>query len=483
MHTGTSRIKRRSFLGGAISLALDLPIIGSSIAAGESQSSAASPTSNSHKNTQTPNLILIVADDLGWGDLGCFGHPVIKTPCLDRLSSNGCRLTSFYVTTPVCAPSRAAILTGRDPNCFGMKFLCNDGRYDAPIFHHVPLEQPFLPRFLREQGYLTGHVGKWHLSLADLPGEPTPQDYGFDYSFIMEPKGKGMYRNPSNWSRNNQEVPGVLAEWTPNLLTDESIDFIQSCHGQPFSLNLWLYSPHEDVESPLAFQEQFDGRSEREKLYYGAVTHMDRELGRLLNFLENNDLISKTVLLFISDNGPEHPLLPWVHRSCGSTGPFRGSKHSLYEGGIRVPGILHWPGVTKAGSVCSIPLSSLDILPTMVRIAGVPALEEKIFDGVDLRLAFVGKEIRRPQPLYWQYDLAKSNTDKGQQFNSPIIGLREGPWKLLSHDVELTQLELYNLEFDLGEKWDVKTLYPGIAQELREKMLQKRDLIKSEFPE
>ncbi len=451
--------------------------MGSSVAVGDPQSAPASPSSTPHKNTQTPNIILIVADDLGWGDLACFGHSVIKTPCLDRLASKGCRLTSFYVTTPVCAPSRAGILTGRDPNCFDMKFLCNDGRYDAPIFYHVPLDQPFLPRILREQGYRTGHIGKWHLSLADIPGEPTPLDYGFDYSFIMEPNGKGMYRNPSNWSRNNEEVPGVLTDWTPNLLTDESLAFIRSGNGKPLFLNLWLYSPHEDVESPRDCQSHYNGNTEREKVYYGAVTHMDRELGRLLSFLEDNDLFHRTIILFTSDNGPEHPLLPWVHRSCGSTGPFRGSKHSLYEGGIRVPGILHWPGITTAGSECSIPLSTLDILPTFAAVAGIQNMRDSCSMGVDLCPLFEKQPIERSVPLYWQYDLAKSNNDKGSQFDSPIYALREGPWKLLSHDKELTRVELYNLDYDLGEKWNIKDLYPEQTRSMQKKLSQLRDHI------
>ncbi len=453
-------MKRRDFLKSAGATALAVPAL--------AQRTEAVPA----QPPERPNFIFLFADDQGWGDLGCYGHPVLKTPAVDDLAKRGCRFTDFSSASPVCAPSRAAAMTGRNPNRYGMKFLCNDGQFDSPLYHHVPVQEPMLPRQLQKAGYRTGHIGKWHLSLCKYDDEPTPHDYGFDHYLILEKSsegkwGRGLYRNPSDWSRNGERVPGKLADWTPTLYVDEAIRFIESCGDQPFYLNLWSFTPHEDVECDDRYKAMYGDRTAPEQTYFGSITQMDEQYGRLIAFLEERGLMDNTVIVYSSDNGPEHPLLPWGKNSRGSTGPFRGAKHVLYEGGVRVPGVIYWPGVAEPGSVSDVPVSLLDLLPTICGAAGAPMPEGFALDGGDFRPAFEGRPVERAHPLFWQYERAVEHRNRGDLFISPPVALRKGPWKLLC-DMDLeTGIELYNLEIDRGEKWNFAPQHPEIVEELR----------------
>lgn len=419
---------------------------------------------DSNATTDRPNFLIILTDDQGWGDLGCFGHTVIQTPNLDRLAAEGCRFTNFYSASPVCAPARAALLTGRLPDRYGLKFLCHNGQYDAPIYHHVPTTEPSLPRHLQQVGYKTCHVGKWHLSIPGLPGEPTPSDYGFDHYLILPPKGTGIYKEPQNWNRNGEIISGKIADWTPDLCVNETIEFIATNKTNPFFVNLWTFTPHEDIVCEESFADLYKRCTTEEQTYYGALTQFDKALGRLLDYLRAEGLYDKTVILFSSDNGPENPLLPWVRNSAGSTGPFRGSKHVLYEGGIRVPAILRWPHFTAPGTVCHTPMSMLDIFPTFSLVGGASLPNTACLDGVDFRNCLINEPLERARPLYWQYDRApEEHRHRGALFVSHPLALREGNWKLLC-DKEFSSPELYNLAFDLGEKWNLAEKYSNILE-------------------
>lgn len=413
------------------------------------------------------NYLFIYTDDQGYGDLGCVGHPHLKTPNLDALAAEGARFTDFYVASPVCAPSRAAVMTGRLPDRYNMKFLCHNGQYDAPVYHHVPLSESALPCMLKEQGYRTGHIGKWHLSLTGYPGEPTPPDYGIDHWLVQPPEGRNLYKDPQNWTRNGEAVDGVLAPWSDALCADEAMAFIEGCKGQPFYLNYWTFTPHEDVVAPEDYKAMYAGLTPQEQTYYGALTHFDHHLGRVFAFLRNKDLWDSTVIIFASDNGPENMLLPWVTNSAGSTGPFRGAKHVLYEGGIRVPAIIRWPGLSKPGSVIREPASTLDLLPTLAGAAGCGLPQEKAPDGGDLRVVFTGGSVDRPHALYWQYDRSRENASRGEHFTSPPLAVREGRWKLMAES-EFSAPRLYNLDYDAGEKWNLAETYPERTAQMLE---------------
>lgn len=415
-----------------------------------------------------PNIIFLFADDQGYGDLGCYGHPMLRTPAIDRLAAQGCRFTDFYVTAPVCGPSRAGYLTGRDQNRFGMKFLCQHGRWpNLPRFHHVPTSEPSLARQLQSAGYRTGHIGKWHLSLVDqFPTvEPWPDQYGFDH-YLVRDGGEGAHRDPSNWTRNGKRVPGKLAGWAAELYIDEAIRFIeQQPADRPFYLQIWSFTPHEMVDCPDEYKAMYADLTPQEQVYYGCITHMDAQYGRLLHYLDQRGLTDNTIVIFSSDNGPEHPNLSWVPSSRGSTGPLGGCKHVLYEGGIRVPGIVRWPGVVRPGFVCREPVSTLDLFPTLCAAAGAALPDTHPLDGTNLRRALEGGAIERARPLYWQYDLARLHRDGGVLTTSPQLALRDGRWKLLC-DVDFSGVELYNLDIDAGEKWNLAERHPDIVARL-----------------
>jgi len=327
-----------------------------------------------------------------------------------------------------------------------------------------------LSRQLQRAGYRTCHIGKWHLSIPGVYDNPSPAEYGFDHYLILPPDGRGMYRNPTDWNRNGETVSGKLADWAPDLYVDEAIAFIRETGDQPFYINLWTFTPHEDVACAEEYKKMYEGRTEAEQTYYGSLTQQDDAFGRLFRFLDDAGLSENTVVIFASDNGPEHPLLPWVQYSAGSTGPFRGSKHLLYEGGIRVPGIIRWPSLSKPGSVSRVPVSTIDLFPTLCAAAGAPLPPDIPLDGADMRPAFFSKPMERPHALYWQYDRAPiEHRHRGEIFTSPPIAVREGPWKILC-DTTMNAVELYNLDFDQGEKWNLAAKYPDIAAGLREKV-------------
>jgi arylsulfatase A len=429
---------------------------------------------------EKPNFVFIFTDDQGWGDMGAFGHKILKTPNMDRLASQGCKMNEFYVTAPVCAPSRAGMMTGRIQNRFGMSHILNadsfkpmtlDYMCHVPLFHHVPAGEPMLSEQLQKAGYATGHIGKWHLSMLNHrdKGEPTPNDYGFDYWFTLEGGGKGHYKEPAGWIRNGQKVPGRHADWTNELYFNEAINFIEENKSKPFYLNIWSFTPHERHECPQSYKDMYSERTPQEQVYMGSLTHFDHELGRFLDYLEESGLCDNTVIIFASDNGPESAVVPWGPNSRGRT-PFKGHKHVLHEGGIRVPGIVKWPGVTEPGSECNVAVSTLDIFPTLCSAAGaqLPDNPDLQLDGGDFRAAIKGEQVKRKQPLYWQCEFAPAHYIIGSG-TSKALAMREGPWKIMS-DMSFENFELYNLDFDPAEHWNLVRQHPDILEKMKVKL-------------
>jgi len=417
------------------------------------------------KQPKQPNLLFILSDDQGWGDLGCYGHRMLKTPNLDQLAKQGCRLTDFYVTTPVCSPTRSAFLTGRDPNRYAMKHIINNGwpNSDWPRYHHLPVDEPMFSRHLQRAGYRTAHIGKWHLSMYDASGEPGPGEYGYDHYLINLSPQQYRIEDPAGLSRNGERLldsPG----WTDELYVDESIRFIDENRGQPFFLHLNFHNPHLPEECSDAFRNMYAGLTSYEKTYYGCVSQMDYHLGRLFDHLKNRNLLESTIVVFTSDNGADTPLLDaqsqreqdtWARR--GSNGPFRGGKARIYEGGIRVPAIVCWPGLTEPGSISNVPSSILDFFPTLSATLGLPMADGVIFDGCDLRPALTGKSLARPHALFWQFDWACCGC--------PPLAIRQGRWKLLCN-ADFSSPSLYNLDIDPGEQWNLSAIHPEVTEEL-----------------
>ena len=420
-----------------------------------------------------PNFVFILGDDWGWGDLGCFGHPHVQTPHLDRLAAQGTRFTHFYVNASVCSPSRAAFMTGRFPGTLGIHTIIGAPEQNrasgVPDFLDPHL--PTLPRLLKQRGYATGHFGKWHLGRDTETGPgsaPPPTAYGFDESRAMNGAGPNWFGIDEG---NAPESVATIRPRSTELIVDETIRFVEAHRDSPFYVQAWLLDPHailNPTEEQLAPYERFSPQHVTHKgataIYYATITEADRQLGRLFDRLDQLGLAENTVIVFTGDNGPEDLLVRNAsHSAAGSPGPFRGRKRSLYDGGIRMPLIVRWPGHVAAGRVDDDSLvSGVDLLPTACRMAGVSPPEDAPFDGEDISPALTGEPYRRRRPLFWQwrFPIIGHVIDR-----SPMLAVREGQWKLLLNP-DRSRVELYDVSHDPTELTDRAAQQPEVVERL-----------------
>ncbi|MEM6671440.1 MAG: sulfatase [Planctomycetota bacterium] len=397
--------------------------------------------------TEPPSVVLVLTDDQGYGDLSCYGHPTIRTPHIDALAAGGAKLTQFYVAAPLCSPSRAALLTGCYPKRVGM----HRHMVFPPDDHGLHPDETTLAELLSAAGYATGCFGKWHLGhRAGL----LPTDQGFDvfagvpYSndmaqFHRGPETKYAFRLP--WMEGAEVV-----EWEPDQReltrrqTDAVIAFIDSTLGEggrPF----FLYVPYSMPHIPIYASDAHAGTSRR-GLYGDVIEEIDASVGRIVASLERHGALENTLLIFTSDNGP------WLQygRNGGSAGPLRGGKGTNYEGGQRVPCVLHWPARLAPGSVVRDVVTAMDVLPTLAAFAGVEPPERTI-DGRDVSDLLTGGAAPPSQATFLYY------ASRGE-----LAGIRRGPWKLL-----LEGPALYDVEVDVSEKHDVAASHPDMVEELR----------------
>lgn len=428
-----------------------------------------------------PNILIILCDDLGYGDLGCYGHDSIRTPNLDKLAGQGMRFTECYAASAVCSPSRAGLLTGRIPSRCGIYSWIAPGN---PM--HLQKTEVTLAALLRQVGYRTAQVGKWHLNgLFNSKEQPQPGDHGFDHWFSTQNNAVPTHENPKNFVRNGEAV-GKIQGFSCQIVADEAIRWLQAGRASPapFFLHVCFHEPHEKVASPPNLVASYPkAKNEDQAQYFANVTNMDLAVGRLLTTLDELGAAANTLVFFTSDNGPETlNRYKGGTRSYGVTGPLRGRKLWLYEGGIRVPGIMRWPGKIPPGKTSDEPLWSLDLLPTLGKLAGAKVPTDRAIDGSDFMPALAGKKIERKTPLFWHYY---------RSLGEPRVAMRDGPWVLLAHtdmpargaggtlqagDMEalkqarLTTFELYNLHDDLGQTKDLARQEPERTQRLRERM-------------
>jgi arylsulfatase A len=461
-------------------------------------------TEITRSETQRPHFLVILCDDLGWGDLGCFGHPHIETKNLDQLAAEGLRLTSCYSAAPVCSPSRTGLLTGRSPNRAGIfdwipeaneKTRANskNGRHLV----HLRDQELTLPSLLRKAGYSTAMAGKWHCnSQFNSPEQPQPGNAGFDHWFATQNNAGPSHENPRNFVRNGKPV-GALEGFSCQLVADEAIQWLERTQPNstnPFFLYVAFHEPHEPVQSPKHLVDKYlsVAANEDEAQYFANVHNMDLAVGRLLEALDRMKLAENTIVYFSSDNGPETLLrYPAGKRSYGRPGTLRGMKLWTTEAGFRVPGIVRWPGKAKAGSVIAEPISSLDLLPTFAFLAKA-TLPEQELDGMNVESTWRGQSIPRDKPLFWFYYNA---------LNEQRAAMRHGKWKLLAkfnggklpkfenisesnveviRSAELTDFSLYDLDVDAGEQHDLASSHPDELASLSGKMRDLyRDVVKS----
>ena len=445
-----------------------------------------------------PNVLLIYVDDLGFGDLGSYGHPIIETPNIDGLANAGMRFTANYSPSALCSPSRAGLLTGRTPYRTGIKSWIPE---DSGVF--LRDAEVTLAEVLRDAGYATAHIGKWHLN-SDLAAddEPQPTEQGFDYYYGHNAFQLPHNHNPTNIYRGKTLLP-MQEGYTADLYADEAIAWLERRDTEkPFFLYLSMAEPHTSFANPPEYNAMYADYSQgevepipnglteppKEQLiprgpgeYYANITYMDAQIGRVLDWIDERGLAEDTVVVFSSDNGPVTSawINWWEVNAYGETGGYRGRKHFLYEGGIRVPAIVRYPGVVEAGSVSDETVIGMDWFVTLATIGGGEVPDDRVIDGVDLSDVLRGGRLAE-RGLFWALHAADDRVTDIEYV------MRRGPWKLML-TVAGEPRELYRLDEDpleffnlLGKEPEVADRLLAEAQEMLESI--ERDPLRPRLP-
>lgn len=421
-----------------------------------------------NQSQRATNFVVFLTDDQGWGDLACYGHPRIKSPNLDEFAQQAIRFTQCYSACAVCSPSRSAILTGRTPYRNGVWRWIPDGH-----FSHLRSSEITIAELLNERGYETCHVGKWHLNgHFNKPSQPQPNDHGYDYWLATQNNARPNHKNPKNFVRNGQAV-GPMEGYSAVLVVEEAIRWLNERPGpeKPFFLTVWTHEPHAPIESASRFMQPYaDIEDEGIRQHHGNITQLDHAFGMLMKALDELDHTSDTFVFYTSDNGPEGD--GTRGRERGSTGGLRGRKRDTYEGGIRVPGMVRWPGKTKAGTTSNEPIIGSDVFATLCDIAEIPLPDDRTIDGASITPVFSNKSIQRSEPLYWRNHLAPAMSR---------VGLRLGDWKIVASD-DMTHFELYNLRDDPQEQTELSARQPEKFAELKRAIIQQDKEVLEEGP-
>jgi len=427
---------------------------------------------NSDAVKTRPNIIFILADDWGYGDLGCFNAEV-ETPNLSKLISQGTFYTQFYVNSPVCSPSRASIITGHFParhqihaHIMGPE---ENAKREMPnwLDENLPV---YLPRMLQEAGYLTAHFGKWHLGGGGLPnGDPTapePKEYGYNETRVWNGNGP-TWKGDQFWSTPRWMLyDTVWAQNSSKLAVNATIDFFKRHKGEkPIFVNLWLKDPH----TPLCPNEQQlkpyknRGLVPEKETYYAVLTDADYHIGRLMEALTEMGLDKNTLVLFSSDNGPAH-YEPGL--TAGSTAGLKGRKYDIFQGGVNVPFIVHWPEHVAAGVVDSISvLSAVDLLPTFCELVHKELPEGYEPDGESFASIFENIPFKRTKPLFWDWRFSTVSENPQHATQWPENAVLMGDWKLY-YNSDIDSTELYNIKKDRFERNNLSNKNPLKANEL-----------------
>lgn len=414
-----------------------------------------------------PNIILMMADDLGYGDTGFTGHKIIKTPSLDQMARDGVIITNFHSGGPVCSPTRGTVLTGRHHYRYGV-FYANTG--------HLPSQEITISEVLKEKGYATGHFGKWHLGTlsktisAKGPKRKPDENYsppawhGYDASFVTESavqlwnptKGKRAVRNPfwENGVALDPKDPS-LSGGASRVVMNRVLPFIEKAvaKDQPFLTIIWFHAPHQDIVAGPEYLEMYKGYGQAAH-YYGVVTEMDDQIGRLRKKLKELGVDQNTLIKFTSDNGPEGPKVQG--KLAGVTDGLRGRKRALYEGGVRVPTLAVWPGKIEAGRVIDAETSTLDYLPTINAMMGYQMPDDRTVDGTSILSLLKGEKFERNKAIPF--------------FSKGKLALIQGDFKLVTTAKNINKAELYNLAVDRSETSDIASKHPKIVKALKDKV-------------
>ena len=414
---------------------------------------------------ERPNIVVVVADDMGWGDSATYGHPTIQSPNLDKLAAQGMKFTQGYSACGVCSPSRSAMLTGRTPYRNGV-WRHLSGNHQA----HLRASEITYPELLKEIGYQTCHVGKWHLLSKQQFGNaqyPQPGEQGgYDYWMATHNNAEPSHKNPKNFIRNGEPV-GELKGYSAPLVADEAIHWLKDLRDpkKPFVLSVWFHEPHKPIATDIKFSSLYPNEKGRDATYFGNISQLDFALGEIMDTLEAEGLADNTLLIFTSDNGP-------VISSGGTSGGLRGSKRSDFEGGIRVPFVVRWPGHIKAGSVSDTPVIGTDIFSTVIDIVGLPEPADRTIDGASMLPVFAGKKADRKIPMFWRTHVSGADNR---------VALRTGDWKIVGNDT-MTEFKLFQVQKDWKEEDDLASKMPEKTDEMKQILMKTWKDIEAEGP-
>ena len=403
-----------------------------------------------------PNIVFILADDLGYGDLGCYGQEIIQTPCIDKLAAEGMRFTQCYAGSTVCAPSRSVLMTGLHTGHTTVRG--NSAAVGGPRSQgRVPLnaEDITVGEVLKKAGYTTGIVGKWGLGEPGTPGIPNQQGFDFWFGYLNQRRAHSYYTDYL-W-RNTEKVVlkgnqgGKRTQYSHDLMTEEALAFVRRSKGKPFFLYFTTTIPHAKFEVPSLEPYADKPWPKAAKAYAAMVTRMDRDIGRLMALLKELGLDDNTIVFFTSDNGgyPDGS----ARQMFKPQGPLRGNKGNLYEGCLRVPMIVRWPGMVMPGTPSDQVWAFWDFLPTAAELAGAEPPANT--DGISMRPAILGREQKRQHEfLYWEF--------RTRGFSQAV---RMGDWKGIRTGTQ-EPLALYNLKTDVGEKSNVAGKHPDVVAKM-----------------
>lgn len=440
------------------------------------------------EDKKKPNVLFIFIDDMGYGDPSCYGNTEIKTPNIDRLAHEGVRFTQFYVNSPVCSPSRVAMTTGQYPARWQI-YSYLDARQSnrrRNMANFLDPAAPSLARQLKQAGYKTGHFGKWHMGGGrDVDDAPHPQAFGFDESSVtFEGLGDRLLINNDGLSKQSAKLKQGNITWVEKhqisqIRVDQTLDFIRRHKDDSFYVNLWFNDVH-DAHLPSAEQlAKFKDVSENlyVQKFFAVLDEMDRQIGRVLDGLDEMGLNENILVILTSDNGPTD----WPHYYTegvfppGSVGTLKGRKWSLYEGGIRMPFIVRWTGTIPGGKVNSETVGcGVDLFPSMCKLTGTAVPDGVPLDGEDISRSFLGEAVERKRPIFWYYP---NQPKPGKPDNiSPLFAVRDGRWKLLINPDDM-QGQLYDLIDDPDETTNLILKQPEKAKDLQNKIRNWADSI------
>lgn len=447
------------------------------------------------------NVVIIDADDLGWRGLSSYGSELYETPNIDRLATEGIKFTNAYATGAVCSPTRASLLTGKTPARLHFTHIVQaKGRWpgNSPLIEpdwtpFLPLEEVTIAEALKPNRYVNAHIGKWHIGggygegQEDAP-EANPLKQGFDLNIAGSVSGqppdyyfpyKRHYPNKSRAFQLRNMPPGKEGDYLTDVLTDQALAFLdrQSAQKGPFFLHMSFFTPHTSMgdrlqakpETIKKYKEKLKclpDSAQKNPVYAAMIEHMDDAVGRIVGKLKKLGIEKNTVVLFISDNGG--------YGRKTSDLPLRGAKASCYEGGIRVPTIVYWPGIIEGGKVCDVPITTADIFPTVSEIAGATPKTNGEIDGRSIMPLLTGQGEWKDRPVFWHFPHYSQSV-------GPYSIVRQGDYKLIEF-LEDGKLELYDLKNDLSEKHNLATAKPEKVEELRTVLNKWRKNVDAQLP-